>query len=46
MVDGLQSSVRQLNKLCKRLQIMQGNSAKEDSTTEKVSDMYNVFYVQ
>ena len=37
MVDGLQNSVRQLNKLCKRLQIVQGNSGKEDSTIEKVS---------
>ena len=38
MVDGLQNSVRQLNKFCNSIQIVQENSVKEDNVIEKVAN--------
>ena len=37
MVDGLQDFVRQLNKLCKNIQIVREYSAREDNIIEKVA---------
>ena len=38
MIDELQNSVRQLNKLCKSIQIVREYSAKDDNAIEKVAD--------